>query len=104
MSWKLFLDDERFPVDQDFVVARSTEEAIALVQQNGLPSQIAFDHDLGGADTSIKFIWWMINQYYDHNLIIPSDFTYSIHSQNVCGAANIKGLMDGFLNNIGATK
>lgn len=100
MNYKLFIDDERFPVQDDWVIVRSSEEAINYVRAHGFPNEISFDHDLGGEDTSMKFIWWFIDQYYDNGLAIPVDFKYSVHSQNPIGAENIKGLMNGFLNDI----
>lgn len=98
MSWKLFIDDERFPNDNSFIIARSTDEAIALVNEKGMPEHIAFDHDLGGDDTSIKFIWWFIYKFTDEEITIPDNFTFSVHSQNPIGAENIKGLMNSFLS------
>ena len=102
IDWKLFIDDERFPTDTSFVIARSSEEAFKLLKEKGFPSHIAFDHDLGGDDTSIKFIWRFIDDILDNEntgtaLVIPDKFTYSIHSQNPVGAENIKNLMDDFL-------
>lgn len=105
MTYKLFIDDERFPVTDDWVIVRTSEEASKYVAQHGMPTEISFDHDLGkdvlgDDDTSMHFIWWIINTHYDHGLEIPADFTYYVHSQNPIGARNIKGLMDGFLNDI----
>lgn len=100
MAWKLFLDDERYPVTDDWIIARSSEDARTLVRGKGMPVEIAFDHDLGGDDTSVKFIWWFIDQHYDNGLVIPLDFTYSVHSQNPVGAERIKSLVDGFLDEI----
>lgn len=112
MGWKLFLDDERWPKTDGWVILRSSFDAIETVKLDGMPSEIAFDHDLGLAcnddgeyfDTSMRFITWMIDQHYDHGLVIPPDFTYSVHSQNPVGAKNIRELMDGFLNDIRSQK
>jgi hypothetical protein len=76
MSYKFFIDDERFPVT------------------HGFPSFISFDHDLGGEDTSIVFINWLTDQLIDGYLAIPSDFDYYVHSQNPIGVDNIKSKMD----------
>jgi hypothetical protein len=43
----------------------------------------------------------MIEQILDGALTIPYGFRYNVHSQNPVGAANIKGTMDGILNNFG---
>lgn len=93
-NWKLFLDDERDPVTDDWVVVRNSTDAVIAVCSWGMPVEIAFDHDLGGDDTSIKFIKWMLNEMYDGELTIPDGFTYSVHSQNPIGAENIKNKMD----------
>lgn len=101
MTYKLFIDDERFPVTDDWIVVRSSQEGINHIMASGMPVEISFDHDLGGDDTSMKFIWFMIDQLIDGKLTLPEEFCYSIHSQNPIGAANIKGLMDGFLADFG---
>jgi hypothetical protein len=97
MTYKLFIDDERFPVDDSWVIVRTSEEAIQHVKENGMPIYISFDHDLGGDDTSVKFIWWMIDLFLDGNIEISKDFDFYVHSQNPIGAENIRKLMQGFL-------
>lgn len=105
--WKLFLDDERFPgknvlgSHRSLVICRSSQDAIdRCLELKSLPNEIMFDHDLGGDDTSIRFIKWMIDTLLDDtsgNFKLPVDFKYSIHSQNPIGAANIKSYMDGII-------
>ena len=98
MTYKMFLDDERFPPRDgtSWVIARSSDEAIRTVKTLGVPAFISFDHDLGGDDTAIKFIWWLIDMYIDGNITtFPTE--YFVHSQNPIGAANIRHLMDGFI-------
>ena len=94
---KLFIDDERFPVTNDFVIVRTSTEAKAFVEKFGCPNFISFDHDLGGDDTSMVFIKWLIERDLDDK-IIPSDFDYYIHSQNPIGRQNIDGLLRSYLN------
>lgn len=101
MTYKLFIDDERFPPSSDWVVVRSSYDAILQCQAHGIPSFISFDHDLGGYDTSIVFIKWMIEGVLDaiqYGRPLPQfPRNYSIHSQNPVGAKNIKCLMDSFI-------
>lgn len=104
MSYKLFIDDERNPVEDDWVVVRNSADAIVAVSCYGVPIEIAFDHDLGGDDTSIKFIHWLMDKVLDGDLKIPDGFTYSVHSQNPIGAANIKHKMDAILMYWGENK
>jgi hypothetical protein len=94
VSYKLFIDDERFPVTDDWVIVRTSQDAIAAVQERGFPTFISFDHDLGGDDTSILFINWLTDELIDERIQIPSDFDYYVHSQNNVGVINIKSKMD----------
>lgn len=96
MRYKLFIDDLRYPVNPDWFIARTSTDAIYAIINYGMPTEIAFDHDLGGDDTSIIFIKWLEDQFLDRMLEIPeSCIKYSVHSQNPIGAANIKNRMDG---------
>lgn len=96
MGYKLFIDDERFPASNsgDWVVVRSSQEAIAHVTENGAPSFISFDHDLGADDTSMRFLHWLLDSLLDEALAIPADFDYYVHSQNPVGAENIRSFME----------
>lgn len=102
MSYKLFLDDERWPAQEGWVIARSSAEAIAEVERSGVPVEIAFDHDLGGEDTAIKFINWLQDALLDGLAQLPVGFRYSVHSQNPVGVLNIKSRMDAILGHFGA--
>ena len=93
MDYKLFIDDERYPVTPDWFIARNSYDAIYAVKTYGLPSEIAFDHDLGGRDTSMAFLYALSDYMIDNNLKFPSGFKYSIHSQNPVGAKNIDVFM-----------
>ena len=97
-NYKLFIDDERFPVADDWVIARSSDEAIAMVTMNGMPTEISFDHDLGGNDTSRLFIMWMVDALLDSLITIPEDFTFSVHSQNPIGVEWIRSTMRGIIS------
>lgn len=99
--YKIFIDDVRTPnmvfsgeETEGWTVCKSSQEAINLVQANGyLPQSIAFDHDLGGEDTSIKFIVWMVNAHLDERIKgkVPD---FSVHSDNPCGKQNIVSKMN----------
>ena len=56
MNYRLFLDDERFPTTPDWYIARNSYQAIYALHNWGIPVEIAFDHDLGGEDTAIRYI------------------------------------------------
>lgn len=96
MTWRLWLDDQwdepempfRHP-PKGFIPARSSSEAIRLTQENGLPSFISFDHDLGNQDDAMKYINWISNEFYSST--VPE---YQIHSANMEGAKNIHSKME----------
>lgn len=98
MNTKLFLDDERFPPNDggDWLIVRSSEEACFWCKHS-VPSYISFDHDLGGNDTAMVFVKWMIEQDIDRPGFIPYDFTYYVHSQNPIGRDAIIGLIENYL-------
>lgn len=95
----LFIDDERFPPSngQTWHVVRSTAEAIEYVSKKGVPDLISFDHDLGGEDTAIKFVHWLIDRDLERPGFIGRNFRFIIHSQNPVGASNIEKLLSGYL-------
>lgn len=91
MSYRLWVDDKRaIPRgDSDWLHATTSEEFIQIIQQNGLPYYISFDHDLGGSDTAMICAHWLI----DRRFIIPE---YDVHSQNPVGTRNIIGLLESY--------
>lgn len=108
MKFKLFLDDKRDPVGSGWVVCRNVGEAVMYCQVAGIPDFISFDHDLGegispkGYDnTGLGFAKWLIDQCLDQKLELPRNFDFYVHSQNPIGAANIRSLLDNFLERIG---
>lgn len=94
MTYTLFLDDERDPVDPNSVVCRSYEEAVLAVTFMGIPDHIDFDHDLGYGRTGHDFAKWLVNRAIDGDGHMPK--TYAVHSQNHIGAENIRSTMDSY--------
>ena len=66
----------------------------------GIPIVLQFDQDLGGDDTSMVFINWLINYMLDNDLTFHKNFRFDIHSQNPVGVLNIKSKMDSFIKSI----
>jgi len=97
MSYKMFLDDERYPTTPDWLVARSSFDAVHFVSNFGMPKEIAFDHDLGGADTSMVFLRWLEEELIQGRVEFPENFSYTVHSQNPVGATNIMCHMESLL-------
>ena len=126
-SWKLFLDDERNPESDDWIIARSAQEAKDLVMAKGCPNFIAFDHDLGYTipeemkgknpndypmaktpigyfregvkieETGLDFAKWLVKQDQDGKIKFPKSFDFHVHSANPEGRKNIQSYMDSYL-------
>jgi hypothetical protein len=96
--YQLFIDDLRKPASGSWVVARTSHEAIALLENWGCPDVISFDHDLGGDDTAMAVVKKMIEMDMDaEGRFIPADFKYLVHSANPVGRENIVGLLQSYL-------
>lgn len=96
---KLFIDDERDPPNDGgkWTIVRSSIEAIEYVLNQGCPAFISFDHDLGGEDTSMVFVHWLIEKDMDQPGFIPAELTFTVHSQNPIGARNIQLLLESYM-------
>lgn len=114
MSYSLFLDDDDVyrhppawspPVGEQWVVARTMEEAKAYVCENGFPDFISFDHDLGPDSEAIDFVHWLIGLDMDQRESADTDsrfcfsehFRFHVHSANPIGRDNINGLLTNYL-------
>lgn len=97
MSYKLFLDDERNPPDETWVLARTVTEAQELVISRGLPREMSLDHDLGGESTSMSFVRWLTCEYFD--LGPPK---WYIHSANPVGRENLAALLRSWEKSLGS--
>lgn len=123
MGWRLFLDDDAdgsrrpeitvenpswrmrmglpmavpdvFHLGQ-WRIARSHAEAVALIDELGLPEFASFDHDLGDGKDGVAVVRYMIEV--DLNTgSLPDGFAFEAHSANPVGRANIKALWESYL-------
>ena len=107
MTYKLFLDDVRFPDTSDWTIARNMDDAVWYIQNKGIPYFIAFDHDLAhehyiigdGEKTGYTFAKWFTSYIMDKNITLPSNFGFDVHSMNPIGAENIRQYMSQWLHN-----
>lgn len=107
MTWKLFIDDEREPIGDDWKVARSWYDVGNLLYEHGMPNFISFDHDLGenkvtGYDIAKYLCLMDMNRHKDDQFgrryPFPEDFDFYVHSQNPVGKENIEKYMNSYLN------
>lgn len=100
---KMFLDDIRVPQNDYDVIARSFEEAVNFVKQNGIPTFISFDHDLGSDSnnnvlkTGYDFAKWLVDMDIENIYKFPENFTFDIHSANPIGRNNINAILKNYL-------
>ena len=96
---RLYIDDIRTPVTSFDKITRSSEETIEYLVRNGCPNYISFDHDLGGDDTAMTIVKFIVETDIDTDYnFIPYDFAFNVHSANPVGAANIRGYLNSYLN------
>ncbi len=99
-TYWLYIDDIRSPKYESgsWVISRSSKEAITYIQNHGCPLFISFDHDLGGDDTSMVVVKWMIEKDLDSvGLFFNRDFHFNVHSANPVGSSNIESLLTNYL-------
>jgi hypothetical protein len=117
---RLYLDDIRTPVDDDWIVVRNYDEFVAQLKLNGLGNfeVISLDHDLGEG-AMVEYYTNVKNNYVlDYNNIeertgmdccrylvsesmnekIPLPQIY-VHSANPIGSANMMGYINNYLMN-----
>lgn len=112
MSYCLFLDDERMPinaftytmnqryVEYHWVIVRSYKDFIKCIENNGMPSIISFDHDLGdvnndnGEKTGYDCVKWLIDYCMDNKCEFPQ---YMFHTMNNVGKENMELLIQNYI-------
>lgn len=102
MRWSLFLDDERFPVMKneydDWMIARSIEDAFNLIADLGEPRRMSLDHDLGdNVPTGYDFIKRLVEAAMNNEFDLKVVKEFYVHSQNPVGAKNIQAYWDNAL-------
>jgi hypothetical protein len=110
MDWatsltKLFLDDERNPEDVfwislpegPYVIVRSFEEFSKYIMEQGIPSFITFDNDLGEPQEGIHCVQWMVEMALDGAIGFPEDFSFTVHSKNNIAADRIQNYLNNYL-------
>jgi len=99
MNYSMYVDDIRNPKNEFDIIVRSSKEAINYILKNGCPTYVSLDHDLGGNDTAMNIVKFIVKIDLDsNNIFIPKGFKFNVHSANPIGTANIKGYLNSYLN------
>lgn len=94
----MYIDDIRAPKGKFDIIVRNSEDAKESIIRYGCPRFISFDHDLGGEDTSMEIVKWLVEMDMNmHYILIPSNFEFNVHSANPVGKANIEGYLNSYL-------
>lgn len=113
-KYKIYLDDLRTPIDQDWIVVRDYEEFVNKVTEIGFENieLVSLDHDLADIhyntdlyDTIIEKTGydcakWLIEKWQEGNTI----FDVYTHSANTAGAKNIVELINSYRRFIGMSE
>ena len=99
MSYKMFIDDERYPVEDDFIIVRNKNEFLSFLKRLGAPSYISFDHDLAsneynGYDLAKILVEIDMNE---NGNFLPCNFSFYVHSANPVGKKNIEMFLNNYL-------
>ena len=95
IKYKLFIDDERHPIGDDWVIVRSYIEARTVIKILGLPKFVSFDHDLGDKEkTGMDIAKFIVDYCLDNK--IEDKIEFYVHSQNPIGAENIRSYLTNF--------
>lgn len=105
---KLFLDDVRTPRTEDWEIVRSYEDFVNYINENGLPDEISFDHDLASIEydsnkiiesfvhhekTGYDAAKWLCDYCWSNGLPLPK---CNVHSANPVGRDNILSILRSF--------
>jgi hypothetical protein len=87
---KLWIDDVREPPDEEiWLWAKTSQEALKILKAQRIDF-IAFDFDLGGADTAYPIAEW-IEARAKVGIQPPG---WAIHSQNPVGRVRLRGALE----------
>lgn len=113
--YSLFLDDDEVyrhppagkpPIGDQWVIARTMDQAKATVNEYGFPAYVSFDHDLGPGSEAIEFVHWLIHLDMDEReksspdsrFVFSESFDFRVHSANPVGRDNIQFLLSNYLD------
>jgi len=118
---RIYLDDIRTPISEDWIVARNYDEFVDIVKTAGLENieVISLDHDLGEQSmieyynnvktnyelnynnivdekTGYDCCKFLVSESINRNIPLPQIY---VHSANPIGSGNMMGYINNYLNN-----
>lgn len=98
-DYKIYLDDERMPKSNGWIICRNYQDFVYTIKNHGLPTMISFDHDIASFDengdelTGFDAAKFITEYCMDNDLKCPD---FNVHSANPVGSMNINGLLLNF--------
>lgn len=90
---KIFLDDERTPKSNDYIIIRDPELCINSIKDNWEKiTHISLDHDLGVILSGYNVLKFIVDESIYNNKIV--NFVINIHTANPVGRRNMKYLLN----------
>lgn len=120
--YKVYLDDVRTPLDNDWEIARNYDQFVEIIQRLGLDNieVISLDHDLDDSaiteyytnakpnntlnydnileKTGMDCCKFLVQESMDTNIPLPQVY---VHSSNPPGRENMMGLINNYLKSCG---
>ena len=105
-NMKIFIDDQRTPPDDSWIVVRDLEELKLVLEKATTDGEnieiISFDHDLGQDQNEVDkldgyYIVKWLSEHYPH--LIVGETEHIIHSANAVGRENIESYLEFCKNN-----
>lgn len=113
MSYKLFLDDLRYPKStypefsgyedfwKDIKIARSYSDAVDLLNRFGLPEVLMLDYNLGEIHNGMDFVTLFIEIVESDPSMLPADFEYYIHTNSDSGRYLMNEALSALMKKLG---
>lgn len=96
----IYLDDERNPRRDDWIVVRSYSEFEKILNSVDVVDEISFDHDLGEEKTGYDCLKLLVEKDIDSNgKFLNENFKYNFHTANICGKINMETYIECYLKN-----
>ena len=99
MSYILWLDDMRNPVDNGHVTnilydgtiiwCTNLTQAKTCIMCNGMPEHMFLDHDLGPHEDTMMFLKWL----YDYDCVFTKFPTWDFLTANLVGQKNMQAFL-----------
>lgn len=100
---KIFLDDERVPVEQGWTIARNSEEFRALVEAYADEIvELSFDHDLGSTSESGMWCLRFLIEQMMNGVEFGKLEIVTFHSANMVGCENMLSYAESAADNVPA--